>query len=79
MSLQKPSAKNQFATDVCIKIDIPIFVTSKAETELDEKQNMRDKREKKMVNVQWKVFHFHQRIAQLEQNIVFLVLNVLLK
>ena len=37
-----PSLKNQFATDVCIKIDITIFPTSKAKIAFVGKHNMKD-------------------------------------
>ena len=46
-----PSPKNQFLTDVCIKTDRPIFVTSKVKIEFLGKYNMRDNRETEMMNV----------------------------
>ena len=46
-----PSPKNQFATDVCMKTDIPIFATSKAKVESAGKHNMRDNRETEMPDV----------------------------
>ena len=47
-----PSPKNQFVTDVYLKTDIPIFITSKAKTEFVEKHNMRDNQETEMMDVQ---------------------------
>ena len=44
-----PSPKNQFATDVCIKTDVPIFATSKAKNGFVGKHNMRDNRETEMM------------------------------
>ena len=40
-----PSPKNQFATDVYIKTDMPIFATSKAKIEFVGKHSMRDNRD----------------------------------
>ena len=40
-----PSPKNQFATNVYIKTDIPIFDTSKTKIEFVGKHDMRDNRE----------------------------------
>ena len=67
-----PSPKNQFATDVCMKTDIPIFATSKAKVEFAGKHNMRDNRETEMTDVRWKVFEFHHRIPQHEQKNIIL-------
>ena len=66
------SSKNQFATDVCMKTDIPIFATSKAKVEFAGKHNMRDNRETEMTDVRWKVFEFHHRIPQHEQKNIIL-------
>ena len=57
-----PSPKKQFATDVCIKTDIPIFATSKAKIEFVGKHNMRDNRETEMMEFWWKVSEFRHRI-----------------
>ena len=66
-----PSPKNQVATDVCIKTDIPIFATSKAKAKFVGKHNMRENRETEMMGVRWKVFEFHHRIAQhVQKNII---------
>ena len=62
-----PSPKNQFATDVCINTDIPIFATSKAKIEFVGKHNARDDRETEMMDVRWKIFEFHHRIPQEDQ------------
>ena len=62
-----PSPKNQFATDVCIKTDIPIFATSKANIEFVGMHIMRDNRETEIMDVRWKVFEYHHRIPQYEQ------------
>ena len=50
-SVKLPSLKNQFATDVCIKTDIPIFATTKAKFEFLGKHNMRDNQETEMMDV----------------------------
>ena len=57
-----PSLKNQFATVVCIKTDIPIFATSKAKIEFVGKHNMRDNRETEMMEFWWKVSEFRHGI-----------------
>ena len=67
-SVKLPSLKSQFATDVCIKTDIPIFATSKAKIEFLGKHSMRNNQEIKMMDVWWKVFEIHDRIPQYEQN-----------
>ena len=61
------SPKNRFATDVCIKTDIPIFATSKAKIEFAAKHNMRDNRETEMMEPN-----------STNKKILFLVLDVLL-
>ena len=66
-----PSPKNQFATDVCTKTDIPIIATSKAKIGFVGKRNMRDNRETEMMDDQWKVFKLHHTNPQNKQkNIV---------
>ena len=62
-----PSRKNQFATDVCIKTDIPIFATNKAKIQFVGKNNTGDNRETEMMDGRWKVFEFHHKIPQYEQ------------
>ena len=61
------SPKNRFATDVCMKTDIPIFATSKAKIEFATKHNMRDNRETEMMEPN-----------STNKKILFLVLDVLL-
>ena len=61
------SLKNQFATEVCLKTEISIFVTSKSKIEFAGKHNMRGNRETEMMDVLWKVFEFQNRIPQHEQ------------
>ena len=65
-----PSPKTQFATDVCIKTDIPIFATSKAKIEFVGKHNTRDNQETGMMDVRWKILEFHHRIPQYEQKTI---------
>ena len=60
-----PSPKNQFATDVSIKTDMQM--TDITKIECVGKHNMGDNWEKKMIDVQWKVFEFYHRIPQHEQ------------
>ena len=65
--VKSPSPKNQFATDVFIKTDILIFVTNKPKIEFVGKHNMRYNRETEMMDVWWKIFQFHHKIPQHEQ------------
>ena len=65
-----PSPKNQFATDVCINTDIPIFATSKAKIEFVGEHNTRDDRETEMMDVRWNTFEFTHRIPQADQKII---------
>ena len=46
-----PSPKNNFANDVCINTDIPIFATSKSKIEFVGKHNTSDERETEMMDV----------------------------
>ena len=69
-NVKLPSPKNQFATDVCINTDIPVFATSKAKIEFVGKHNTRDDRETEMMDVRWKIFEFTHRIPQVDQKII---------
>ena len=69
-NVKLPSPKNQFATDVCINTDIPVFATSKAKIEFVGKYNTRDDRETEMMDVRWKIFEFTHRIPQVDQKII---------
>ena len=69
-NVKLPSPKNQFATDVCINIDIPVFDTSKAKIEFVGKHNTRDDRETAMMDVRWNIFGFTHRIPQADQKII---------
>ena len=62
-----PSPKNQFADDVCIDSDVPIFATSKQRLEYVGKFNSRDDRETEMMNVRWNVFEFSYRFSEEER------------
>ena len=66
------SPEDQFATDLFMKTDIPLFATSKAKSEFIGKHNVRGTRETKMMNVRGKVFEFHNRIPQHEQKVIIL-------
>ena len=66
-TVRLPAPKNQFADDVCIKTDVPIFATSKSKIEYIGKFNSRDERETEMMDVRWKPFSFHYQIAENEQ------------
>ena len=61
-NVKLPSPKNQFATDVCINTDIPIFATSKAKIDFVGKR--------KMMGVRWNIFEFTHRIPQADQKII---------
>lgn len=65
-TVKLPSPKNQYAEDVCISSDVPIFATSKAKIEYVGKFNSRDDRETEMMTVRWKVFEFPHSIPQAE-------------
>ena len=69
-NVKLPSPKNQFATDVCINTDIPVFVTSKAKIEFVGKHNTRDDTETEMMDVRRKIFEFTHRIPQVDQKII---------
>ena len=64
-----PSPKTQFATNVWINTDIPIFATSKVKTEFVGKNNTCDDRETEMMDVRWNIFEFtteyHKQIKKL--------------
>lgn len=62
-----PSPKNQFAADVCIDTDVPLFATSKASVEFVGRNNQGDAGEDAMMNDRWRLFTFHRRIPQDEQ------------
>ena len=46
-----PSPKNQFACDVCINKDIPVFATNERKIEYVGKHNISIERETKMIDV----------------------------
>ena len=62
-----PAPKNQFATDVIINRDTPIFATSKSPVVYVGKFNSTDERETEMMSVRWKYFEFTHQIPQNEQ------------
>ena len=62
-----PSPKNQFATDVCINTDVPIFATSKAAVEFRGRHDSRDPNEDGMMGDRWNYFRFCKRIPQEQQ------------
>ena len=64
------SPKKQFATDVYINKDIPIFATRKAKIEFIGKHNTRDDRETEMMDVRWKIFEFTHRTPQADRKII---------
>lgn len=66
-TVKLPSPKNQFATDICINTDVPIFSTSKAPIEYVGKFNSRDDKETEMMSVRWKVFSFYHQFSENEQ------------
>ena len=65
-----PSPKNQFATDVCINTDVPLFATSKGSVEFVGRNNQGDEGEDEMMDDRWKLFRFHRRIPQEEQKCI---------
>ena len=66
-NVKLPSSENQFATDVCINTDIPIFATK---IEFVGKHNTRDGRGTEMMDVRWNIFEFTHRIPQADQKII---------
>ena len=68
--MKLPSLINQFATNVCINTDVPIFATSKAKTEFVGKHNTHDDRETEMMDVMWNIFEFTHRIPQADPKLI---------
>ena len=69
-NVKLPSLKNQFATDVCINTEIPIFASIKAKIEFVGKHDTCDDRETEMMDVRWNIFDFTDRIPQADQKII---------
>ena len=63
LSVKLPSPKNQYATDVCINNDVPVFTYT-------GKYNISDEVENEKLVVKWKLFKFHHKIAQKDQKSV---------
>ena len=63
-TVKLPSPKNQFAEDVCINTNVPIFATSKRKIEYVGKFNTRDDRETEMMDVRWRLFTLHYEIPE---------------
>ena len=69
-TVKLPAPKNQYAGDVVICKDTPIFATSKDKVRYRGSYNTSDERETEMMSVRWKVVEFHHQIAQSEQKYV---------
>ena len=65
-----PSPKNQYARDLSIKHDAPIFPTGKERIRFVAKYMAHDERETEMMNVRWNYFSFHDQIAERDQRVV---------
>ena len=69
-TVKLPAPKNQFAADVVIDKDTPIFATSKSHIVYTGKFNSTDERETEMMSVRWKVFEFKYQFSEQEQKCV---------
>ena len=69
-TVKLPAPKNQYAADVVIYKDTPIFATSKVKVRYRGTYNASDERETEMMSVRWNVVEFHHHIAQNEQKYV---------
>ena len=66
-TVKLPAPKNQFASDVVIQKDTPIFATSKSRITYVGKFNSTDQRETEMMSIRWKVIEFKHQITECEQ------------
>ena len=66
-SVKLPAPKNQFASDVMIKKDTPVFAMSKSQIRYVGKFNAVDDQETEIMDIRWKVFEFKYQIPETEQ------------
>jgi hypothetical protein len=57
-TVKLPAPKNNFANDVVISSDVPIFATSKAPIVYKGPYNVEDERETEMMNSRWRMIRF---------------------
>eukprot|EP00794_Sanderia_malayensis_P006610 gene6610-biopygen5384 len=62
-----PAPKSQYAQDIYLEQDTPVFATSKGAIEFVGKYNSRDPRETEMMQARWRIFEFTQQIAIQDQ------------
>ena len=65
-----PSPKNQYARDLSIKHDAPIFATGKERIRYVGKYMAHDEHETEMMKVRWNYFSIHHQIAERDQRAV---------
>ena len=61
-----PAPKSHYAKDIVFNGDTPIFATGKNPI-VFVKNGLLDEKETEMMNVRWKIFHFHAQIAREKQ------------
>ena len=64
--MQLPAPKSHYAKDIVFTGDTPIFATGK-NTIVFVKNSLLDEKETEMINVRWKIFHFHAQIPREKQ------------
>ena len=71
--LHFPAPKSQYAHDIYLERDTPIFATSKSRIKFVGKYNSSDARETETMEARWRTFEFIHQIAQTDQKTIPLV------